>query len=424
MENSLKPGEYLWTFDSKFQDTSATFNGTPVNNATFSSLTITGYGSSLSLNASINQSVSIAQPFLPLYDRSWTFEAWIYLHSCLSGTNCPIIGQRDSLVVDKYLQLMVRHQKLFLGFFDDDLDGVSDLSSSRWYHAAFVFDSTTNNQSIYLDGVLDASRIANSTYKGISGDWTIGAVYWTSAEQYFDGSIDQLSYINQSKSSDEILRDATFALYFSFDGNSILDEGPLRVNGSVAGSTSFVSGRRGQALQICNVPDSYFITRGSVLLGRSDQPYSFSIWINPTIIQQSTIIHMSTYPNGSGWSLPMIGMNNAGQLTALSWNGSYFFPAAGPVVPANSWTHVVSTYSLTYGLRIYVNGSFWNASVPFSYKGSWEPNYLIVGTSRAFVYSAWWPAMFGQYSGAFDELQVYARELTAGEINGLANPGP
>ena len=424
MENSLKPGEYLWTFDSKFQDTSATLNGTPVNNATFSSLTITGYGSSLSLNASINQSVSIAQPFLPLYNRSWTFEAWIYLHSCVSGTSYPILGQRDSLAVDKYLQLMVRNQKLFLGFFDDDLDGVSDLSSSRWYHVAFVFDSTTNNQSIYLDGVSDASRIANSAYKGISGDLTIGAVYWTSSEQYFDGWIDQLSYINQSKSSNEILRDATFALYFSFDGNSILDEGPLRVNGSVAGSTTFVSGRRGQALQICNVLDSYFTTRVSLVLGRDNQPYSFSIWINPTIIQQSTIIHMSSYPNGTGWSLPMIGMNNVGQITAISWNGSNSFPAAGPVVPANSWTHVVSTYSVSYGLRLYVNGSLSNASLPFSYQGSWQPNNLIVGTSHAFVNNSWWPQMFGQYSGAVDELQVYSRELTAVEINGLANPGP
>ena len=133
---------------------------------------------------------------------------------------------------------------------------------------------------------------------------------------------------------------------------------------------------------------------------------------------------MSTYPNGTGWSLPMIGMNNAGQLTALSWDGSYYVKVTSPFVSANSWTHVASTYSLTDGLRLYVNGSFSNASVPFLYEGSWEPNNLIVGSPRAFIYSTWWPQMVGQYSGAFDELQVYSRELNAGEINALANLGP
>ena len=60
--------EYFWSFDSTFQDRSATFNGTPINNPTFSSSTITGYGSSLSLLASLNQSVRIHQPFLELFN--------------------------------------------------------------------------------------------------------------------------------------------------------------------------------------------------------------------------------------------------------------------------------------------------------------------------------------------------------------------
>ena len=372
----------------------------------------------------MNQSISIAQPFLPLFNRSWTFEAWIYLPYIVAGVYYPILGQLESWATDKYLHLVVQNGKLFFGLYTVNLGGVTDLSASRWYHVAIVFDNTSNEQSMYLDGKMESSQHTNSSYQGVSGALDIGVNYWWSGPIYFNGLIDQLSYTNQSKSSDEVLRDATLVVHFSFDGNSIYDQGPLRVNGSVAGSTSFVSGRRGQALQICNVPDSYFITRGSVLLGRSDQPYSFSIWINPTIIQQSTIIHMSSYPNGTGWSLPMIGMNNVGQLTAISWNGSYYVKVTGPFVSANSWTHVVSTYSLSYGLRLYVNGSFSNASLPFSYKGSWEPNNLIVGSPRAFVYSAWWPQMVGQYSGAFDELQVYSRELNASEINTLANPGP
>jgi hypothetical protein len=223
----------------------------------------------------------MTQPILPLFNRSWTFDGWIYLHSCASGAHYPILGQLESRTNDKYLHLLVQDRKLSLRFFGDDLDGVTVLSTSRWYHVAFVFDSINRHQSIYLDGILDASRQANSLYQGTAGALDIGVNYWTDVTSFFDGLIDQLSFANRSKTSDEILRDATLTVYFSFDGNTTSDEGPLRIAGAVGGSTGFVVGRRGQALQIFAVPDSYLAVQGLVLLGRSDQSYSFSIWIKP-----------------------------------------------------------------------------------------------------------------------------------------------
>ena len=421
--NAPEPGEYIWSFDSTLQDTSATFNGTPTNTPTYSSITITGHGSSLSLNAAMNQSVSIVQPFLPLLNQSWTFEAWINLPSITNGIIYPILEQGQPETQDKYLHLVVYGRKLRLGFFNDDLDSGTDLIADRWYHATFAFNSSTRNQSIYLNGVLDGSRQANSTYQGTNGAFYIGVTRLLSITNFFNGLMDQLSFVNRSKSSKEILRDATLTLHFSFDGNSVFDEGPLGINGSIVGSTSFVSGSRGQALQICNVPNSYLSTRGSVLLGRDSQPYSVSIWIKPALIQKSTIIHMSHASDGTGWALPMIALRDAGQLIALSWNHSAV-EVTGPIVSTNSWTHVVSTYSPTDGLRLYVNGSLYNASLPFVFQGSGVPNYFFIGSPRALVSSAWFPDILYQYSGAVDELQVYSRELTAGEINVLANPGP
>ena len=86
----------------------------------------------------------------------------------------PILVQRESPVLDRYLNLVVRNGRLFFGFFNDDTPGVTNLSASRWYHAAFAFDTVTRNQSIYLDGVLDASRQANNSYQGTNGSLDIG----------------------------------------------------------------------------------------------------------------------------------------------------------------------------------------------------------------------------------------------------------
>ena len=242
-------GNYLWAFDSMFEDTSSIFSGISMNNASFSNSTITDYGFSLSLNASMNQSVSITQPLLQLFHRSWTFETWIYPLNVTSGTNYPIIEQCHNITSDRCLHLIIRDRKLYLSFYDDDLPGLTNLTAARWYHTAFVFDISSGNQSLYLDGVLDATRQSNSSYLGTSGALNIGFNSWSHGNEYFDGLIDQLSFTNRSKTTQEILRDATLTASFSFNGTSTIDEGPLSINGSLVGNTSFVPGRRGQALQ-------------------------------------------------------------------------------------------------------------------------------------------------------------------------------
>ena len=157
-----------------------------------------------------------------------------------------------------------------------------------------------------------------------------------------------------------------------------------------------------------------------VLLGRNDQSYSFAIWIKPAVQQRSSIIYMSSLSDGTGWSLPMLGLNDDGQLVAVSWGGAVV-KVTGPIIPANSWTHVASTYNLTHGLRLYTNGSLHNLSSAFSFQASGAPNYLLVGSPRAAIHFPWWSDITGQYTGAVDEFQVYSRELTAPEISVLAN---
>ena len=420
LSSMASSGEYFWTFDSTYQDRSFTFNGTPINNLTFSSSTITGYGSSLSFNASMNQSLSFDQPFLPLFKRSWTFEAWIYIPNLQSGVEYPVVGQCQSLNTSKCLHLTVRYARLHLGFYNDGLDGVTNLTASRWYHIAFLFNCTTRNQSVYLDGVLDATRQSNYTYRATNGCLTIGMSTVRSPTSYFNGLIDQFSYTKRSKTPDEILRDATLTLCVSFDDNSTDDQGPLRISGSLVGNTSFVSGRQGQALQIYDVPDSFFTMRGFVLLGTSSQPYSFSIWIKPTLLRKSSILHMSQSESGDGWCLPMIGLTDIGQLSTLSC-GTSNIRVTGSLAPINSWTHVVATYSSAHGLQLYVNGSLYNASLPFSFLVAGSPTYLFVGSPRTGTSCGGSLGTNGQYSGAVDELRVYSRELSPADVFSLAN---
>ena len=162
-----------------------------------------------------------------------------------------------------------------------------------------MFDMGSGNRSIYFDGVLDATQHADGPYRWLRGVLKIGLGTVQSQNNFFNGLIDQLSFTNRTKTSQEILRDATLTVSFPFDDNSTHDQGPLSISGSVVGNTSFVSGRRGQALQIDHVSDSYLAIQGLVLLKTTDRSYSFSIWIKTAVQQKASIIHISSAPDGT-----------------------------------------------------------------------------------------------------------------------------
>ena len=173
----------------------------------------------------------IAAILEPTQYSSWTFELWIYPQSIPSVSDVPLIVQCQLPSMDQCLHLIIRYQKVFFGFYSDDTSGVQLLVPLRWYHLAFVFDCSTRNQSIYIDGFLDRSRQASVCYQGDQGNLTLGFLKFSLSTRtyYYNGFIDQLSYTNRSKTADEILRDATLTVYFSFDNGSTADGGPLGI---------------------------------------------------------------------------------------------------------------------------------------------------------------------------------------------------
>ena len=400
-------------------------NFTSINGAGYSPSTIMGDGASLSLNASQNQFLSMKEPFLDLSNASWTFELWIYPRSISSASDSSLLGQCQSKTFGRCLHLVIRNGTPYLGFYADDLIAQQSLLSLRWYHLAFVFDCNTRNQSIYIDGFLDSTRQTNATYQGDQGNLTIGTseILQSGVRTYHNGLIDQLSLIRRSKAADEILRDASLTAHFSFDNGSTADKGPLNIDGSRSGSTSFSVGRVGDGLRIDNVSDSFFQVSGLVLLGRTDQAYSLAVWIRPSLLRNSTIIHVTSTSTGGGWCIPMLTLTSSGQLRAMSWSGGNPRAISGPIVSVNQWSHAVVTYSLSNGLLLYVNGSLYNSSTSFSYSASDSVNYLFLGSSLAGSPTCGLAPIFnGQYTGLVDELRLYSREITSSEVFDLANP--
>lgn len=127
--------------DNDLNDFYGNFPGVGVNNPTYSSPGINGYGSCLYLSASASQSVTIySPPFLNMAYTSFSLVAWVKATSMWSTTDVApygdnaIFGQMDQNVQDRSLHIIARNRRIYFGFYNDDIHGNVVLSPGSWYH--------------------------------------------------------------------------------------------------------------------------------------------------------------------------------------------------------------------------------------------------------------------------------------------------
>ncbi len=404
-----------WGFDNNANDVYGVYNGLAVNGTSYSNNTYFGYGYTLSLNSSANQSVIVSSPFFNLSYTSFTVEAWIY-GITLAGDNAIFAQCQCTTCADQCLFLMIQNYKMYMGFTLDDVIGITTLSVNTWYHVAYVYDYSSRTQSIYLQGILDNSKTSAGPYQGQTGSILLGSSQLSSSS--FNGYIDNVKLTTRAKSATEILADATVVVHFSFDGASLTEDvGPNGMNGSLS-NAAVVTGRVGQGLAFSG-SSSYLQIYGFYQLGQSHKAYSFALWVYPYSVWIGTLIHKTTLQYLIGtWCQDMMGFTYSGQI-AVHVNGINQ-QMTGPFISAMQWTHIVFTFSTTNGQTLYINGvESLNAAAPYFYS-SGVIDWLTIGYN--FGVCSPFPINGGYYLGVIDEFYVFRRELSASDAYSLANP--
>jgi hypothetical protein len=103
--------------------------------------------------------------------------------------------------------------------------------------------------------------------------------------------------------------------------------------------------------------------------------------------------------------------------------------AQGPMIPANTWTHVAVVYLAANGVLLYINGQYSASSLNtgtlnlFDTTTSIYPLYISLGPlGSVSCPNGSIPISSGSFAGAIDEFRLYNRELDSQEIFVLANP--
>ena len=219
-----------------------------------------------------------------------------------------------------------------------------------------------------------------------------------------------------------MLTAGTTVVYFSFDGSTLSEDmGPNKMNATISNAAA-ATGKVGRGLIFSGSTSSYLQIPGFQQMGLSNRPVTIALWVYPYSINGGVLIQRQPFLNTTGNCYSLMGLNYFGQISMIILvSGAPLI--VGPVLALRTWTHLGYTYSLSNGLRMYVNGAYIGTTGPQSWWSTGQIDYLLVG---AYPYGYCGQSAFTinvvPFQGAIDELYVYRRELSGSEILALANP--
>ncbi len=135
-------------------------------------------------------------------DHDFTVAAWVKLKEYLPNKeDYCIIGTKNN-TYQQGIHLLIRNQKPYFGFYNNDLRGKTSLEAGKWYHLVWRYNKLSGEQAIFLNGKLDSRSLGHPAYKGRDNLYIgLAGFSWSS---YMLGSIDNLSIWSRALGEEEI----------------------------------------------------------------------------------------------------------------------------------------------------------------------------------------------------------------------------
>ena len=299
----------------------------------------------------------------------------------------------------------------------------SEVPLGEWHHVVATID-TTDGAKIYLDGVLegenpDTGGITVGDYPAFIGENP------QALNRFWNGLIDEVMIYSRVLSEAEIRylagERATpvdpgtdgLAAFYAFE-NDVLDGSGNSNDGTIVGAPTFVDGLAGYGMAMEFDGESYVDVGSDASLDITG-PISMGIWIRPGADDpegQGTEAAVMAKADSAGsppWSWQVrYGWNSPQPYMAFTFNTS---PRAWAYVGKNleldEWAHIACSHDGAT-LKCYLNGEQTDSTPMGAITSS--PTPVLIGSDG-------WRS---DWIGALDEVAIYNRALSDGEIRYLA----
>lgn len=140
---------------------------------------------------------------LKMTDHGFTVATWLKIREFDSlGSDVVVLGSK-SFAYQRGLHLMIRQKKPYMGFFNNDLSGNTEIKDNQWFHLVWRFNQLSGEQAIFVNGRLDANAFNRHSYKGL--DSLFVGIVGFSDRVGFKGEISDLTIWSRPLGEEEIV---------------------------------------------------------------------------------------------------------------------------------------------------------------------------------------------------------------------------
>lgn len=192
--------ELFIPFDNDANDRSANRNKTLSRLVEFIQDPVRGTVASLDSSARIDLPTATT---LNMRDHDFTVNVWLKIPKYLPNKEDYCVLGGKNFTYQQALHLMIRDQKPYMGFYNNDLVGNTHIEPGRWYNIVWRYNKRNGEQAIFVDGKLDAISYDRPVYLGADTLY-VGHMDFSRTSDLV-GMIDNLSIWSRVLSDKEIL---------------------------------------------------------------------------------------------------------------------------------------------------------------------------------------------------------------------------
>jgi len=293
-------------------------------------------------------------------------------------------------------------------------NGTVIVTGGQWHHMSAVYDGS--EARIYIDGVLDTTNPGTGQINISNYDFWIG----NNSQQtgrFFHGLLDEVMIYDRVLSEAEILylagERATpvdpgtdgLVAYYAFE-NDANDSSGNELHGTLVGDAKFAEGPAGYGTALDLDGDGDYVDCGTPPQLDITEQITFTYWIKAVALDKGWNTVLSR--GDDSWRSSRAGTNNFMEAAVGGTSGNYIYGVT--LVDDDNWHHVGAVYDgATFYL--YVDGEL-DASEESTGNITVSSYPLYIGNNSQNTDREW--------TGLIDEVVIYNRALSVGEIRYLA----